>query len=60
MSKHALVTCFYCSEIGHTSNWCYVRNYGVPKGKYKWVPKGTPQATKIKGPKFNWVPASSL
>ena len=33
-------TCFYCSKYGHTANKCYIKNIGVPKGKFIWVPKG--------------------
>jgi len=60
MSKLTSSICSYCSELGHESNSYYFRNYGVPKGECKWVPKGTPQTTNMKGPKFNWVHASSL
>jgi len=60
MSKPSSVTFSYCFELGHASNSFYFKNYGVPKGKYKWVPKGTPQATNMKAPKFIWVPVSSL
>jgi len=61
MSKPTYVICSYFSKLGHASNSCCFRNScGVPKGEYKWVPKGTPQTTNMKGPKFNWVHASSL
>ena len=60
MSKPTFVICSYCSEHGHASNFYYSKNCGVPKGEYKWVSKGTPQTTNMKGPKFNWVPVSSL
>ena len=60
MSKPTSVICSYYSEFGHASNSCYFKNCGVAKGEYKWVPKGTPQTTNMKGPKFNWVPTSSL
>lgn len=32
-------TYFYCNEKGHTSNTCYIRNYGIPYGEYVWVRK---------------------
>ena len=54
ISKPSSIICTYCSEPGHFSNSCYFKNCGVPKGEYKWVPKGTPQTTNMKGPKFNW------
>jgi len=60
MSKPTSVICSCYSEFGHASNSCYFKNCGVAKGEYKWVPKGTPQTTNMKGPKFNWVPTSSL
>jgi hypothetical protein len=45
-------TCFYCNIIGHTPNACYIKNVGVPNGKFIWVEKGTnPQ-----GPKEKWGP----
>jgi len=53
ISKPLFVTCTYYSELGYGSNSCYIKNYGVLKGKYKWVLKGTPQATNMKGSKFN-------
>jgi len=53
MRKPSSITCFYYFEIGHASNSCYFKIYDVPKGKYKWVPRGTSQAINIKGPKFN-------
>lgn len=49
-------TCNYCNHHGHTPNNCYVKNYGVPKGKFVWVEKGT----NIKGPKSLWVPKSKI
>jgi len=60
MSKPSSVVCFYCCEPGHTSNKCYFKNCGVPEGKYKWIDKKSNVLSNMKGPKFNWVPASSL
>jgi len=60
MSKPSSIICFYCCELGHASNACYFKKHGVPKGKYKWVPKELNKFSKMKGTKFNWVPASSL
>jgi len=48
ISKPSSITCTYYFELGHASNSCYFKNYGVPKEKYKWVLKGTPQATNMK------------
>jgi len=31
-------TCFYCMKKGHTSNKCNIKYFGVPNGKYHWVP----------------------
>jgi len=31
-------TCFYCMKKGHTSNKCNIKHFGVPNGKYHWVP----------------------
>ena len=31
-------TCFYCMKKGHTSNKCNIKHFGVPNGKYDWVP----------------------
>jgi len=33
-----VATCFYCMKNGHTSNKCNIKHYGVPNGKYAWVP----------------------
>ena len=41
---------------GHSSKNCVIRRYGVPNGKYRWVPKGTTKVTNQKEPKFTWVP----
>ena len=49
-------TCFYCQKGGHTTTNCYIRKYGVPSGKYKWIKKGSTLLTNIKGPKGIWVP----
>jgi len=59
ISKPSSITCTYCYEPGHSSNSCYFKNSGVPKGEFKWVPKGTTKLSNMKGPKFTWVPASS-
>jgi len=37
ISKPSSITCTYCSELGHASNSYYLKNCGVPKGKFKWV-----------------------
>ncbi|BAT89667.1 hypothetical protein VIGAN_06068300 [Vigna angularis var. angularis] len=29
--------CFYCMKLGHTSNKCSIKHFGVPNGKYAWV-----------------------
>jgi len=31
-------TCFYYMKKGHTSNKCNIKHFGVPNGKYHWVP----------------------
>jgi len=60
MSKPSSTVCFYCCKSGHTSNKCYFKKHGVPKGKYKWIVKDLNVLSNMKGPKLNWVPASSL
>lgn len=45
-------TCFYYTYKCHTTNACYIRNFGVPNGNYVWVDKRVNQ----KGPKEYWVP----
>lgn len=57
-SKPSSVTCFYCNTIGHISNTCYYKKDGIPKEKFKWIPKKLTQTTNSKGFKFIWVPAS--
>ena len=32
-------TCFYCMKFGHTSRTCKYKNYLVPKGLVKWLPR---------------------
>ena len=32
-------SCFYCMKSGHTSRTCKFKNYLVPKGLVKWLPK---------------------
>jgi len=59
ISKPSSIICTYCYELGHFSNSCYFKNNGVPKEKFKWVPKGTAKQSNTRGPKFTWVPASS-
>ena len=39
ISKPSSIICTYCSKPDHFSNSCYFKNSGVPKGKFKWVPK---------------------
>jgi len=34
-------TCFYCMKKDHTSNKCNIKHFGVPNGKYHWVPVHT-------------------
>ncbi|WVZ04953.1 hypothetical protein V8G54_018299 [Vigna mungo] len=45
-------------ELGHATNSCYYKNSGVPKGKFKWIPKEPLTSPNMKGPKFKWVVAS--
>jgi len=59
ISKSSSIICTYCSEPGHFSTSCYFKNSGVPRGKFKWVPKRTATQSNTRGPKFVWVPDSS-
>jgi len=59
ISKPSSIIYTYCSEPDHFSNSCYFKNSGVPKGKFKWVPKSTATQSNTRGLKFVWVPASS-
>lgn len=43
--------CFNCNAKGHTSNTCYIKNYGIPYCEYVWVRKGS----NPRGPKKYWV-----
>lgn len=45
-------TCFYYKWKIHTSNVCYMRNYGITYDEYIWVRKWS----NLRGPKENWVP----
>ena len=45
-------TCFLCKEKVHTTNACYIRNYGIPCSEHVWMRKVFNQ----KGPIENWVP----
>jgi len=59
LSSPSPITCTYCFEPGHASNSCYIKNCGVPKGEFKWVPKETTKLPNTKGSKFNLVPTPS-
>ncbi|KOM27171.1 hypothetical protein LR48_Vigan404s002200 [Vigna angularis] len=50
LSKPVTNACFYCDSIGHTVRNCYYRKVGVPRGKYKWIPKEQPPVTNKKRP----------
>lgn len=45
-------TFFYCKVKGHTTNACYIKNYGISYSKYVWMRK----ISNPKRPKENWVP----
>ena len=51
-------TCFYCGTHGHTSNVCYVKVHGIPKGNYVWMKKGESPYTNKNGSKTIWIPKS--
>jgi len=58
-SKKPDVSCFYCMKKGHSVRFCRVRNFFVPKGILKWVPKNSkvPNVpTNTHGPKFTRGP----
>jgi len=38
-SKQPVVTFFYCMKRGHSVRYCKIRNFFVPKGVRKWIPK---------------------
>jgi len=39
-SKHVhSISCFYCMKSGRTYTTCRLKNYLVPKGLTKWLPK---------------------
>lgn len=44
--------CFYLNAKGHTSNACYIRNYGIPYGEYVQVIIGS----KPRESKEYWLP----
>jgi len=49
------LTCSYCNNKGHTPNACYIRNIGIPNGKFICIEKEVnPQ-----GPKPHQVPNKS-
>lgn len=58
LSKLATNACFYYNTIGRTVRNFYYRKVGVPRGKYKWVPKEQISVTNKQGLKFIWVPAT--
>jgi len=39
-SKEPVVTCFYCMKKGHSIRFRKIRNFYVPRGYMKWIPKG--------------------
>ncbi|KOM26656.1 hypothetical protein LR48_Vigan304s000300 [Vigna angularis] len=58
INKPSSIVCLYCKQLGHASNSCYYKYFGVPKGKFKWIPKEPLKSPYKKGTKFKWVPAS--
>ena len=59
-SSSPFTVCHYCMNKGHSSFKCMIKRYGVPSGKYKWVPKGTKEVANQKGPNTIWVPKSTF
>ena len=54
-SKQLVVTCFYCMKKGHLVGLCKIRNFSVPRGFMKWIPKGcvvSYEKKKSNGPTF--------
>jgi len=53
--KQPAVTCFYCMKKDHSVRFCKIKNFSVPKGVMKWIPKN-PKDSKdpidTHGPKF--------
>jgi len=39
-SKQPVITCFYCMKKGHSVRFYKIRNFFVPRGFMKWIPKG--------------------
>ena len=54
-SKQPVICCFYCMRKGHSVRFYKIRNFFVPKGILKWVPKNPKvpwNQINIHGPKF--------
>ena len=57
--KQLVVTCFYCMKRCHSIRFCDIRNYFVPKGVMRWIPKNSEvphDKVNVKGPTFVRVP----
>jgi len=55
LSKQPVVSCFYCMKKGHYVRFYRVRNFSVPRGVLKWVPKNSKvpnDPINSHGPKF--------
>jgi len=54
-TKQSVVTCFYCTKIGHSVRFCRIRKSIVPKSIFKWIPRnfdGSKDKSNMKGPKY--------
>ena len=58
-SKSKAKISHYCLKRGHTSYKCYVRRFGVPRGKCVWIPKYLILEINPIGSNLNWVPPLS-
>jgi len=55
MQKHLIIAW----KRGHTSYYCYVRKFNIPREKCTWIPKDFFVKINPVGPNLNWVPPLS-